>query len=213
MKSSLLFLLLLSSSVALAQDDAPAVSEINAVWKKDGMHYPLKKGFYKNYDEFLNNAPSVQREFTIKEKTKSEKQKEKGIGKVNFKLDDDEGRIGKFWGFSDGQSVYVKMVLSSNYWRLDYVGPNGYFGYKEPVRSMGSLIVAATKVDDMMDLMVIRPTGKPFNTTVNEMTRILKRAPGLAEEYNNSDSPRSDKTKKEFLRRLNEYVASHPVSS
>ena len=59
-----LFLLALAtlSTPSFAQKDkpanAPSLSEINAVWAKTASHFPLKKGFYKNYEEFLTNSPS-----------------------------------------------------------------------------------------------------------------------------------------------------------
>lgn len=58
MKSILLLILYLCSFVLKAQINTPATT----------INTSLKKGFYKNYDEFITNSPSIIVDFNLKKK-------------------------------------------------------------------------------------------------------------------------------------------------
>ncbi len=63
----------------------------------------LKKGIYKNYQEFVNNAPSMTDQFSVIPLMAS-KRNPTIIG-AEYKLDDLFQSVHGVWGFCDGQYV------------------------------------------------------------------------------------------------------------
>jgi hypothetical protein len=111
----------------------------------------LKKGFYKDKEEFFNNAPSLIRNFTVEQKTVSDKKKKGGIMKVQYVIADNEAPVGNnIWGFCDSTDVYV--WHAQNFWKLDCIGPHPYFVY--PLKSYVSWpnfgIIAGLIIDESM---------------------------------------------------------------
>ena len=210
-----LFILVMATlcTPSFAQKDMPAnapnLSQINTVWAKSEAHYPLKKGFYKDYEEFLTNSPSEQRNFTLVEKTKSQERKDNDICAVNFDLDEGEDKLGHLWGFCDGNAAYVKVSpLEGKFWKISYIGPYSYFVHVFQVRTLSSAIVGSAM--GTREFSIINSHGKMVVVTENYMRKILGKCPGLAEEYSADDKPKTEELKRAYLHRVNEYLALHP---
>jgi len=92
----------------------------------------LKKGFYKSFNEYLNNAPSLILPFTNELICKSEKDSTIVAGIYTLidstkKIDttdseDDTGdRIPHIWGYCDGKNVFItqgSFLTAKHNWRL-----------------------------------------------------------------------------------------------
>jgi hypothetical protein len=207
MKYLSFFIMLFSLNNGYAQTtDSINVSEVNVVWKARPNMYPLKRGFYKTYAEFLENAPSIQRTFTLVEKTKSEERKARGICAVNFDIKEGEDKVGRIWGFCDGNAVYAKVNrLEGKYWKLEYIGPHSYFIHVSQVRSLGTLIAASAL--GTREFSFIANDGKMVQIFTSGLKRLLKQCPGLDEEFESDPNKKDEEVKKKYLRRLNEYLA------
>src|SRR5688572_22776434 len=95
--SLILPFILISSSAALGQRLPPILVK------------PLKPGVYKTYQEFVNNKPSIREEFDVIPKS-GDRKIEKGKGDYNLVMHDSAYKrkdLKKFWGASDGISVFV----------------------------------------------------------------------------------------------------------
>jgi hypothetical protein len=98
----------------------------------------LVKGFYSNYNEYLNNSPSTVMYFTTKFYCKSKKDSSI-VGaeyklfnyldtfKTNFPDPGSDEKLPNIWGFCDGKNVYVKSVDNNIFWRLEHLGKNPFF--------------------------------------------------------------------------------------
>ena len=199
---------LFSFSYTFGQSDTIRnTSEVNAIWKADSIHYPLKKGFYKTYEEFLANAPSLQREFYINLKSSPEKLKQ-GTYAVSFDLAPGQPKVGKIWGFCDGIAVYAKASrVEAWYWKVEYIGPYSFFIHYHQPRSISDLVLAGTPV--ARELTFINKKGHGQYVFENTMRELCGKVPGLLEEFDlelKTDEP----VRRTYLQKLNEYLAVHP---
>ena len=106
-----------------------------------------KRGVYKTYEEYINNSPSVDAEFTLTPLQISKKNTLIAEADVDYK----GKRPKKIWGVSDGQYVYIRVMVGrffkNHYFRLQCDGPSPYIYFvdKEVVIAPGlGLAVAAT---------------------------------------------------------------------
>ncbi len=206
---SLLFILftlfIVTASAQTDNSDTLEVSEITPAWKNLPDHAPLKRGFYKTYGEFLTNSPSQQRNFTLVDKTKSDKRKGKGICAVNYHLADGEEKVGHVWGFCDGNAVYFRANRAEGkYWKLDYIGPYSFFVHVAQVRSLATALVAGAI--GTREFSVVNSSGKMVEAIRGYMKKILKQCPGLDEEYDKEKDKGDEEVKIKYLIRLNEYL-------
>src|SRR6186713_1187253 len=68
-----------------------------------------KKGIYATFDEFLNDAPSVQIDFVLQGRSRS---KQFWVGGSDYALLVPDGiggmkKANKYWGLCDGDSIYI----------------------------------------------------------------------------------------------------------
>jgi hypothetical protein len=204
----LLFIVMLFSlgNVYAQTTDSINVSEVNAVWKAKSNMYPLKRGFYKTYAEFLRNEPSIERTFTLIEKTKSEDRKLRGICAVNFDIKEGEDKVGRIWGFCDGNAVYAKVAkMEGKYWKLEYIGPHSYFIHVAQVRSFTMLLVASAI--GTREFSYFADDGKMVQIFARGLKKLFKQCPGLDVEFENDVNKKDEEVQKKYLRRLNEYLA------
>jgi hypothetical protein len=81
----------------------------------------FRYGIFRTYSEFKTNSPSIEGEFKITE--------EKGMGRYRLFSDNDK-KVRKVYGFSDGRDLYVnaKTYDQTNYFvKVTAVGPITYF--------------------------------------------------------------------------------------
>ena len=87
---------------------------------------PHKRGIYKTYEEYMDNSPSVEGEFTVKPLPISKNNPLIAEGDVDY----DGKRPKKIWGVSDGEYVYIRVMvgrfLKNHYFRLQCDGPQPY---------------------------------------------------------------------------------------
>lgn len=163
--------------------------------------FELKKRFYKNYREFLDNSPSIIREFTVVQKSSPREILESGVCAAHYKLGDNQEKVGSFWGFSDGNAVYFKfLLLDFKYWKLDCIGPYSFFVYQNQSRSIGSLIYSAAVP---RSVYIINKKGKGHEATVNYLKKIFAKVPSLLEEYDNDPKKGNYLRKRDYLLRFN----------
>ena len=100
---SLLLIFAAISSTSTAQNLPPILKTVKP-----------KRGIYATFDEFLNDAPSVQLKFVLQERSRS-KQFWAGGSEFTLLIPDGKGgmkKANKYWGLCDGDSIYINV---SNY--------------------------------------------------------------------------------------------------
>ena len=93
---------------------------------------PLKKGFYRNYKEFLDNNPTKFCEF--KSFPIYVAKADSTIVGIDYKLNDTVLFIRHVWGYCDGIDVYVNNSLKNDicsYWKLEAIGKYSYYYMKD----------------------------------------------------------------------------------
>jgi len=181
-----------------------------------------KKGFYKNYQEYLNNAPSVTEPFTVVPLAKSNT--DTTIIGATYKLENGNYAINNVWGFCDGTDIYVKYasgLFSKRYWKLQYVGLYPFFTFKHrekyvSVPSLSGLIAIAAAVKAMeYDIMLVDRDGDVREPTFKVMKILLRDQPDLlksfsiyAKRYQNSQpyNYESAQTYAEKMRLIRDYL-------
>jgi len=93
---------------------------------------PLKKGFYRNYKEFLDNNPTKFCEF--KNYPIYVSKADSTVMGIDFKLNDTVLFIRHVWGYSDGIDIYINNSLKNDicsYWKLEAIGKYSYYYMKD----------------------------------------------------------------------------------
>jgi hypothetical protein len=196
----------------------------------------LKKGLYKSYEEFLNNAPSVSEDFSVTTFIKSET--DSTIIAANYSLNSNSKKISPVWGFCDGASVYVNcskpfsISLSSNrYWKLQSLGPYPYLicvhtdihAVGPGLMKLATALATATSFPQY-DFVVLTSKGqfkipdirmvRKFLAPYPELLKSFRKESDQYEAYDYANTDESNeiheakiKIIKEYLSKLNEYSA------
>jgi hypothetical protein len=186
MKRIILILIGLVPLLSSAQEKIYQVSE----WKR---------GIYKTYEEFINNAPSISNEFTVTETGSFGSMN--GKDPYDFKVNDGS-KVGKIYGFCDGKAVYVKgsARLTGGYVKVDYVGRYSFFNYV--FRGVGFAAMVAPD-----QLTVIVEGGRRKDATVGFVSKLIRsKNSTLADEFDKLKDKRSRRI--EYLIKLNEVLKS-----
>lgn len=152
----------------------------------------LKRGFYKNYKEFINNNPSRVTDFIVTPLVKS-KTDTTVMGAEYELVDSVLTKYNHVWGFCDGTNVYVDYsgtFSSTQYWKLLELGPIAFFSckVKDMVMLGGPLMMIATGVLSASlpveyELKRINENGKIRDLGVEETSDLLKGQPILLKEF------------------------------
>ncbi len=126
-----LFIVILFSTISInaycqdsteVEDDKDSTTQIVQINKT----IPHKRGVYKTYEEYINNSPSVEAEFTLIPLQISKKNPLIAEADVDYK----GKRPKKIWGVSDGENVYIRVTVGqffkNHYFRLQCDGPSPY---------------------------------------------------------------------------------------
>ena len=125
MKYLLSLLMLSISFVSFAQADTTKIYNCKQ----------FKKGFYKSYNEFITNSPSVTYDFTIT--PLSHNPNDTLDTRVDYTLIDSTKHTGRVWGFCDGTDVYVKynkatgLQIPDNSFLKLHVGLCSFFSFQD----------------------------------------------------------------------------------
>lgn len=163
------------------------------IWAQEKIYNTkeLKAGFYKTYEEFINNAPSVTTPFTVREKSNMGEQ---------YTFDTKDGsKVGKVFGFCDGIKIYVHGLRLEGFHKLDYVGPYSFFVFEQARYS-----VATAMLPD--HLVIIDSDGTYRDGTVGFVEKfLLEKNPELGKEFESIADRKEKKNKRQaFIMRLNE---------
>jgi hypothetical protein len=168
MKSVLLLFFHLCSYLLTAQINTVATAINNTL---------LKKGFYKNYDEFITNSPSIIVDFNLK-KTVLNKE-DSTIICAEFEAVTKSTKLNNVWGFCDGKSVFVRYIPFKDklrYYRVEDFGKYSTFTFIKKASGFSSIfeflvyLVAPTKTV----LLVIDENGKVKYPDYAFMSKVLK---------------------------------------
>ncbi|MFT3935667.1 MAG: hypothetical protein QM726_18710 [Chitinophagaceae bacterium] len=153
----------------------------------------LKKGLYKNYEEFLNNNPSnTKDDFFVSFYFLNKKDPSSIVG-ANYQFTDSSKEKENVWGFCDGNAIYVAATPFSTqyYWKLIGLGKYPFFLGKN--RSFMSLNF------NELTLLIITEKGKFKEVDIGYMKKILAAQPSLladfrkvADRYEQYDNPNVD---------------------
>ena len=177
---------------------------------------PLKKGFYKTYQEYLDNNPSITADFTTTVLRASKKDPTIIAGTYN--LVDKNVSIKKIWGFCDGESVFIryKVLIGNNYWKAQVLGPHPYFLYKEkmilaagpPVMALATAAATAA-IPAGFEIMAITGPGRPKYVWKGTMKKILADQPQLLQAFKKEVNVISDKYRIKYLTLYSEAAAGY----
>lgn len=177
---------------------------------------PLKKGFYKTYQEYLDNNPSIIADFTT-ELFRANK-RDTTIIAGTYKLMSKDVKIKKIWGFCDGESVFIryKVLIGNNYWKAQVLGPHPYFLYKEKmIMAVGPPIMAiATAATTAalpagFEIMAVTGPGRPKYVWKGTMKKILADQPQLLAAFKKEVGVISDKYRVKYLKLYSEAAAGN----
>ena len=171
------------------KDTTAQLVQINAIT-------PRNKGVYKTYEEYRDNSPSIEAEFTVTPIYITRNSPLVAEADVDFTGKSPK----KIWGLSDGKNVYVRVVLGNffqnHYFRLQCNGPSPYiYLVEKPVFIAGGLglvaaaALAATSValPPFVTLSIVRQETnymKPVLMATNSRVKgLLKEFPDLLDAY------------------------------
>jgi hypothetical protein len=198
-----------STEVDDDQDTTTQVVHINKI-------EPRKRGVYKTYEEYLNNSPSVDAEFTLTPMRLSRNNDLIAEADVDYK----GKRPKKIWGLSDGENVYIRdmvgQTFKNHYFKLQCDGPIPYIFYVEKTVmvpfGLGAVVAVAVAagtaaLPPSVTLMIVRDNTnylKPvLLLTRARVKRNLAEYPDLLEAYNKEAEQTSKSTKARYITELN----------
>ncbi len=142
---------------------------------------PLKKGIYRTFEEFRNNAPSIELRYDITSVEKNTGGVVKGTQTIFYALDTHKytaQKIGRVYGFCDGKNVYIneyrpKLKASTLFMKVQKVGNYSVFEYKTTAGMLA--LKSKNRVVDMITGKIKVVTRKYLERLFND-TRIVATA-------------------------------------
>jgi hypothetical protein len=197
------------------------LSRIDANCQRDTMHVQFKKGFYKSFDEYVRNSPSIVPEFTVI--PVSIDPRDSSVMRVHYKVVGSRRRIREFWGFSDGTDVYVN---DGKFWRMQCPGRYSLYVYSRkptPIFLGPTLLITAVtaigRLTESPDLypVIINEKGRIIYPDHDYLVKILKGRQDLLDgfeadwsEYRKydyqTDDPEPDEVRLAKLSLIQKYV-------
>ena len=157
----------------------------------------LKRGFYRNYEEFIKNSPSMIEEFSVKPLHTIKDSNIIIAGE--YLLKDTLKTMHHVWGFCDGYGIYVNSSPSYTYkyfWKLLSIGKyscfkglTSYKGLPLPFPNAIGLDLAFVSTQTIkinpknLILYVITDNGKFKEPDIGYMKKILAEKPELLKEF------------------------------
>lgn len=159
---------------------------------------PHKRGVYKTYEEYINNSPSIDAEFTLTPLQITKHNPLIAEADVDYK----GKRPRNIWGISDGQYVYIRVMVGNfyknHYFRLQCDGPVPYFYYIDKsvtiasglgLVAMAAIAAGTAALPPSVSLEMVKEKTNylfPFiGVTDNRLKNYLKEYPDLLDAYSN----------------------------
>ncbi len=171
----------------------------------------LRMGFYKTYEEYLNNAPSFTPDVTLVYLIKS--RLDSTITAAEYKLKDPSAAMPEIWGFCDGRDVFIRHRVSPfkvRYAKAEYIGKNPFFLFwKKEVYAIGPPLLAlataagTAAIRPVFYLMFINPKGKITQAKYSTLKKLFSVDPDLLKRFK-SDNYISDRVMAKYLIEFNE---------
>ncbi len=153
----------------------------------------------------MDNAPSVNVDFTITQIKKTDADLARGICPVWLNVPGGKIKLGQIWGFCDGNAVYCKFsFLESKYWKLQYVGPYSFFLHVEQIRTPGGLMA----LQDPVQVFVLNKKGKAKFASEKYLYKLFKSEPSVFTEFDKNPNKGTEYQRQFYLKKFNELVQS-----
>ncbi|MEP6746078.1 MAG: hypothetical protein ABJB86_00045 [Bacteroidota bacterium] len=205
-KITLLFYLCITF-ICRAQNDTNKIYNSNT----------LKKGFYKNYDEYINNAPSLSPDFSVVlfyVKNTSDTI----ITGAKYNINDGSD-VSAGWGFCDGTNVFISKRISlfkKRFLKAQYIGKNPFLlCWHSDIYTIKSLPASpaedagATTKPARYDLMFINPEGKTKKASKKNLEKLFEEDPAILKKFR-IERAYTDKIKTVYLIEFNEqFINEH----
>jgi hypothetical protein len=152
----------------------------------------LKRGFYKTYTDFINNAPSITGEFVVTQKTDSP------VVAASYQLTDSLMVFDKIWGFCDGTSVFIRYPQSyindKYFWKILELKKYSTFNYRyknitvvtlltTPLTAITTAAISGTAsaltAKKNYEELIIDKKGKIKSLSIGQLKEWLKPYPDL----------------------------------
>ena len=167
----------------------------------------LKKGFYKNYQEYLDNAPSVTPAFTsILQFIKDGK--DSIVTGARYSTSNGTAITGA-WGFCNGTDVFIGKRISifkKRFLKAQYIGRNPFFiSWHKDIYVLGEQATDTTAgtAPARYDLMFINPEGKVKKASYSNLKNLFAATPDLLRKFT-TERAFTNKIKTEYLVLFNE---------
>lgn len=181
-----------------------------------------KKGIYRDFQEFINNVPSIQSPFQVVCKS-GENKIERGTADYQLLLLDSiikRREVKKFWGVCDGETIYINEVIYGgplNFKKIHGIGRYCYFkgslvNSSNSVYSAGvaggavggALTAAAVEIDGDYPYILNINNGKFFLLDKQVLKTILKKDEELYALYDDEERKSKKNTLLSYIIRYNE---------
>ncbi len=202
MRKRILFILFTFSTIAsLSQNDTTKIYNSSQ----------LKKGFYKTYEEYLNNAPSLNPDVTITYFTRNKN--DSNIISANYKLTDPHAKMPEIWGFCDGKDVFIQhqiTMVKTRYPKAEYIGKYPFFIFwQKQIYAIGPPLLAlataagTASMKASLDLMFVDQQGKIKEASYRNLKKFFTSDPELLKRFK-EDNYISNKIIAKYLIEFNE---------
>lgn len=152
----------------------------------------LKKGFYKTYNEFVNNAPSITGEFIVVQKEDSP------AVAAMYQLTDSLTVFDRIWGFCDGTSVFIRYpqgyINDRHFWKIQELKKYSTFNFSyknflivvhlgSPLKALTTIVLSATGsaliAPKKHEELIIDKKGEIISLNTGQLKKWLKPYPEL----------------------------------
>jgi hypothetical protein len=172
----------------------------------------LKKGFYRSYDDYINNSPYIEADMLVK--PRQFRKNDSSIIAVEYYFKNSKTQVPDIWGFCDGTSVYIhypRNDLNLFSYKLAYLGPHPYFTFVEPKHFIvipgviGIIGVVATALEPAPYFLFFLNAKKEVEGFgQRSLKKTISSEPDLLKEYNQAKDSLTTEKIKDLLLRFND---------
>jgi hypothetical protein len=179
-----------------------------------------KKGFYRSFEEFRRNAPSITRDFELVSRKETKKRDSNGFEIVLKDTLVSERILQKeMWGFSTGNKVYVNahnFQRGYGFHELLHIGRYSYVEGIDPMATSAKKLSGTTAsfishADNKIGFLLNLNNGKFYELNQEMVEQILSKDPVLLQQFQQEDKRGDKATRRELMfRYVRLYNERHP---